>query len=208
MLIVSQGLLWAVVVLLSLAVVALARQVGVLHERVAPVGALALSQGPQAGEAAPKLTVPALSGAQVAIGGARPSLKSQLLFFVSPTCPICKQLLPTVQRFVDVEGLELLVVGDGDGAQHQQMAKRFNIANESFVVSAEVGQTYRVGKLPYAVLIDERGTIISQGLVNTREHLDSLTNVRETGFKTVQDFLVARRSHSTEQEQGSVAHHG
>ena len=37
---VSYIILWALVIVLSLLVFALARQVGVLHERVAPAGAL------------------------------------------------------------------------------------------------------------------------------------------------------------------------
>ena len=46
MLLLSQGLLWGVVIILAITVLALARQIGVLHERIAPVGALALGQGP------------------------------------------------------------------------------------------------------------------------------------------------------------------
>ncbi|WP_297514410.1 methylamine dehydrogenase accessory protein MauD [uncultured Caulobacter sp.] len=198
MLIVSQALLWTAVIVLSVAVAALARQIGVLHERIAPVGALAISQGPQPGEAAPKLTVETLAGPSAKIGGARETLRSQLLFFVSPTCPICKQLLPTVLRFANAEKMDLLVLGDGDEAQHRQMADRFKIDTRQFAISTEVGQTYRVGKLPYAVLIDDRGTIVAQGLVNTREHLESLTNVQETGFKSVQDYLVSRRTSQQE----------
>ena len=38
--VVSQIVLWIVVVVLALTVVALVRQIGVLHERVAPLGAL------------------------------------------------------------------------------------------------------------------------------------------------------------------------
>jgi hypothetical protein len=43
---ISLGLLWVVVIVLSLAVLALARQVGILHERVAPAGALLHGAGP------------------------------------------------------------------------------------------------------------------------------------------------------------------
>ena len=56
MLLVSQVMLWAAVIALAVTVLALARQVGVLHERIAPVGALALGRGPQTGESAPRLT--------------------------------------------------------------------------------------------------------------------------------------------------------
>jgi len=191
MLLLSQALLWCVVIILAITVLALARQIGVLHERIAPVGALALGQGPQPGEVAPRLVAETLGGATAVIGGARPRL--QLLFFVAPSCPVCKQLLPTARLVAETEQADLLLVGDGDHRQHRDMAERHGIALDDFVNSAEVGQTYRVGKLPYAVLIDDDGTIIAQGLVNTREHLESLFAVKESGHRSVQDFLKARR---------------
>lgn len=190
---VSLVLLWGAVILLSFAVLALARQVGVLHERIAPVGALALGQGPQPGEAAPKLSAPNLDGKQKMIGGVNLLGRSTMLFFVAPSCPICKKLIPTALGFAEVEGIDLLFVGDGDQQQHLSMAERHGIDLDRFVNSSEVGQAYRVGKLPYAVLTDPRGTIVSQGLVNTREHLESLVVVGETGFDTIQNYLHAKR---------------
>ena len=192
MLLVYQALLWCVVITLAVVVLALARQIGVLHERIAPVGALALGQGPQPGEAAPRLIAETLDGTSAVIGGARLAGRPQLLFFVAPSCPICKQLLPTARMVADSEQADLLLVGDGDHRQHRDMAERHGIALADFVNSAEVGQTYRVGKLPYAVLIDDDGTVIAQGLVNTREHLESLFSVKETGHHSVQSYLQAR----------------
>jgi len=52
-LLVSNVLLWIAVVVLAAVVVALTRQIGVLHERVFPVGALVMPGGPRVGEAAP-----------------------------------------------------------------------------------------------------------------------------------------------------------
>jgi len=194
MLIVSQALLWIVVLLLGVAVLALARQVGVLHERIAPVGALTMGRGPQPGEAAPKIAAPTLGDAVVNIGGALAPGAMQLLFFVAPTCPVCKKLLPTAQSFAETEGLDLVLVGDGDAEEHRKMAARFGIPYERFVNSSEVGRTFQVGKLPHAVLISELGIILAQGLVNTREHLESLIVAHETGLRSVQDYLKARRS--------------
>ncbi len=50
---ISQLVLWILVLVLSAAVVVLARQVGLLHERISPTGALALSKGPSVGAQAP-----------------------------------------------------------------------------------------------------------------------------------------------------------
>src|SRR3981081_1282475 len=92
-LVISQILLWVLVLSMALMMLALLRQVGVLHERIPPVGAPPLDTRPQEGEAAPLFEVKDLRrGAPLKIGG--PSGRSTLLFFLSPTCPVCKKLLP------------------------------------------------------------------------------------------------------------------
>ena len=196
MLLISQVMIWVLLLALAGAVLALARQVGVLHERIAPVGALAKARGPQPGEAAPSVSGRTLAGTNINIRGPLPKGKLRLLFFVSPVCPVCKTLLPTAQRFAATESLELLLVGDGVDVEHRRMAERYAIPLEHFINSAAVGRAFHVGKLPYAVLISELGTIVAQGLVNTREHLESLIVAHETGLTSVQEYLQARKQHS------------
>jgi methylamine dehydrogenase accessory protein MauD len=196
MLLVSQMMLWVAVIALAITVLALARQVGVLHERIAPVGALALGKGPQTGESAPRLTVRTLGGGSVEIGGPAPEGTLRLLFFVSPTCPICKSLLPTVKVFAQSERLELLLIGDGDLEQQRQMAEHHGIEPARFAHAPEVGRAFQVAKLPYAVLVSAAGVIVAQGLVNSREHLESLVTAYELGLRSVQEYLSQRASRS------------
>ena len=70
-LIVSNAVLWVLVIGLSLVVLALVRQLGVLHERISPVGALMLAKGLKVGELAPTLPLSDLEGQPLTIGGAR-----------------------------------------------------------------------------------------------------------------------------------------
>jgi methylamine dehydrogenase accessory protein MauD len=193
MLIISQVLVWVVLGFVIVGMIALARQIGVLHERIAPVGALAFGNGPQPGDAAPVLTSRTLSELPVAIGVSRAAERMQLLFFVSPTCPVCKQLMPTARSFTRAENIDLLLVGDGDEDAYRGLVAGFGMSDDEMVVDGRIGRAFFVGKLPYAVLLAPNGTIISQGLVNTREHLESLVAVRDTGFASVQDFLRAQR---------------
>jgi len=190
---ISQALVWIVIVLLALAVLALARQVGVLHERIAPLGALALGRGPQPGEAAPNIVARTLDDGVLTIGGSLQARAMQLLFFISPTCPVCKTLLPTAKVFAEAEAIDLVLVGDGDADEHRQLAQRFGIPLERFINGPEVGRAFHVGKLPYAVLISEPGIVVAQGLVNSREHLESLVVAHETGLRSVQDYLKQKR---------------
>ena len=82
-LIASNVLLWFVVLLLIVAVAALARQIGVLHERIAPMGALVTDGGPRAGDPAPVVTSRTSEGKVVTIGGANDLGQSVLLLFVA-----------------------------------------------------------------------------------------------------------------------------
>jgi len=100
-LLISNVMLWVAVVTLLVAVIALSRQIGILYERIAPMGALTMDSGPKVGEASPAFQLPSLNGQRVDIGTAGP--KSQLLFFLSPTCPVCKKLLPILKSIRSAE---------------------------------------------------------------------------------------------------------
>ncbi len=192
-LIVSNGLLWILVCVLSLVVFALTRQIGLLHERVAPVGALAIARGPEVGEFAPEIRVENLDGQSIRIGGPDDRGRKTLLFFLSPTCPVCANLLPTLRRMVrsQADGTRLLFASDGPRAEHEAFCKEKGIANSDYLLSRELGLSFEVSKLPYAVLIDGSGTIRAKGLVNTREHVESLFEAERLGVASLQEYLEA-----------------
>jgi methylamine dehydrogenase accessory protein MauD len=192
---ISNVLLWVLMLGVIVALWALARQVGILYERVAPMGALITDAGPKLGEAAPKFEVAALSGARIQVGGEQP--KSQLLFFLSPTCPICKKLLPVLRSSASAERdwLDVILASDGEATQHLAFYGAAKLNEFPYVLSPDLGMTYRVSRLPYAVLIDERGIIRAKGMINTREHLESLFNAKELGVGSVQEYLHQRAPH-------------
>jgi methylamine dehydrogenase accessory protein MauD len=194
-LMISNVLLWVLMLGVIVALWALARQVGILYERVAPMGALITDAGPKLGDAAPKFEVPALNGARIQIGGERP--KSQLVFFLSPTCPICKKLLPVLKSSASAERdwLDVVLASDGEATQHLAFYGEARLNEFPYVLSPDLGMTYRVSRLPYAVLMDERGIIRAKGMINTREHLESLFNAKELGVGSVQEYLRERVPH-------------
>jgi methylamine dehydrogenase accessory protein MauD len=192
-LIASQVLLWLVIAVMAVVIFAMVRQIGILHERISPMGALVTDRGPEVGEMAPSMTVHGLRGEGVQIGGKRHNGKAQLLLFVSPNCPICKKLLPIAKSFARGERLEISIVGDGDVGEQQRMIREHGLEREAYVNSPQVGMAFHVGKLPYAILIDADGVIRAKGLVNSREHLESLAIAQETGYGSIQDYLAARR---------------
>ena len=193
-LMISNAILWVLLLGVIVAIWALARQVGILYERVAPMGALVTDAGPKLGEAAPKFDLPALNGATIAIGGQRPL--SQLLFFLSPTCPVCKKLLPILKSAsqAEREWLQVVLASDGEATQHLAFYSVAKLTEFPYVLSSDLGMTYRVSRLPYAVLIDELGAIRAKGMINNREQLESLFNAKELGVGSVQDFLAGNNS--------------
>jgi methylamine dehydrogenase accessory protein MauD len=189
-LLVSNVALWIALVALACIVAALVRQIGVLHERIAPAGALLLGKGPKVGDAAPVLTVEELAGGVRTIGGRDPEGRSTLLFFLSPTCPVCKSLLPALRSVARAElsWLRVVLASDGPRAEHEAFARESGLERFPYVLSSALGIAHRVAKLPYAVLLDAEGVVRAAGLVNTREHLESLFEASERGVASIQDL--------------------
>ena len=188
-LVISNLVLWVAVLALLVAVIALSRQIGILYERIAPMGALMMDTGPKVGEVAPVFDLPSLGGGQVAVGA--PGPRATLLFFLSPTCPVCKKLLPVLQSIHAAESrhLDLVFASDGEMPEHAEFRQRAGLGAFPYVLSAELGMSWRISKLPYAVLIDERGIVRGKGLVNSREQIESLLTARDLGLVSVQDYM-------------------
>jgi methylamine dehydrogenase accessory protein MauD len=182
------------ILILALAVMVfgLARQIGILHERLAPMGAMINDHGPDVGEMAPTLSIQSIANEVIQIGGPSSTGQSMLLMFVSPTCPVCKKLLPIAKSFSNGENLRVILVGDGDADEQQRMIQKESLQALPYLIGPELGVAFQVGKLPYAVLIDREGVIRAKGLVNSREHLESLVVAEETGYGSIQAYLKAR----------------
>jgi len=201
-LVISQVLLWALVLSMALMMLALLRQVGVLHERIAPMGALTLDRGPKEGEHAPLFEVKDLRrGTPLKLGG--PRGRSTLLFFLSPTCPVCKKLLPIVKSIQQAENswLDVVLASDGEPVEHERFIRVQHLEDFPYVLSSDVGMTYRIGKLPYGVMIDDSGVIRAKGLLNTREHLESLIEAKQMGVPSIQQFLQSRQPEGHESHE-------
>jgi methylamine dehydrogenase accessory protein MauD len=192
-LIASQIALWIGLLVLGIVCMALARQIGVLHQRIAPAGALTLRQPLKLGDPTPEMALTSLDGSTVQIGGVRGG-RSQLLLFLSPDCTVCDALLPAVRSAQGAERnwLDIILASDGDLGKHTEFVREKQLSKFPYVLSEHLGRSYGVAKLPYAVLIDEAGKLSSSGLVNTREHLESLFVAKETGVSNIQQYLGQR----------------
>ena len=193
---VSNVALWILVLVLAAVVLALVRQVGVLHERIAPAGALMLQRGLAVGEPAPLLEVADLEGQAHRLGAARADGRSTLLLFVSPTCPVCKSLLPAVKssRRDERRWLDVILASDGDSTEQREFVRNQGLDGIPYVVSGALGLAYQVSRLPFAALLDEQGILRARGLVNSREHLESLFEAKRLGVASLQQYFSGAAS--------------
>lgn len=190
---VSNAVLWLVVIALSVALLAVVRQLGVLHERIAPVGALMLAKGLKVGDPAPQIAVQDLEGRAITVGAVRTDERAALIMFVSPTCPVCKALLPALKSSfaAEREWLDIILASDGETASQREFVLAHRLGGFPYVVSAPLGISYQVSRLPFAVLIDAQGVLRARGIVNSREHLESLFEAKRLGFASIQDYFEA-----------------
>jgi methylamine dehydrogenase accessory protein MauD len=183
---------WIVIIGLAAVLLALVRQVGVLHQRIAPAGALMISQGVKIGQPVPEMALQTLDHQELIVGRGHPDGLSTLFMFLAPDCPVCAKLLPAVVSIARQEASWLRVVfaSDGKNADHAAFRRAKGLDAFPYVVSTELGLTFQVAKLPYGVLLDEKGVLVSQGLTNNREHVESLFEARRLKVGTLQDFIA------------------
>ena len=186
--------LWLVVIAMALMMWVMLRQIGVLYERVAPVGALMDQAGPQVGEASPVFPLQSLTGGMVRVGAS--GAKAMLVFFLSPTCPVCKQLLPALTGIQAAEKawLDVVLASDGSQDKHLEFISKQKLSNFPYVLSTDLGMAYRVQRLPFAVLVDQAGVVRAKGLINNREQLDSLFNALDAGVASFQQLKSIREA--------------
>ena len=176
--------LWILVIVLCVIVVALARQIGTLHLRLGPSGALELDdEGPPLGDAPPPRDAVDLDGRTVTIGGPG---AGQLLLFVSPGCMMCAQVLPAVPVLARTHGLQALAISEEDAIEtRREIGKHDGVQT---VTGYEHFSAYSVPGTPYAVILDRLGIVRGKGTVNNLEQFEGLIT---TAQKREREALAA-----------------
>lgn len=184
----SYLMLWLLVLALCLVVVALARQIGTLHMRLGPRGALEMDdEGPELGSPAISIPTQDMNGEPVVVGTA-----SQLLMFVSPGCHVCDQVLPSVGAVAHTGSLAPLVITDVDEEETRLTFKSKRVA-APVVPGIAVAQSYEVPGTPYVVVVDPSGTVAAKGTVNNLEQIEGLI---DTAARRVVDGIHPERQAS------------
>jgi methylamine dehydrogenase accessory protein MauD len=188
----SYAALWILVIVLGVLVVALARQVGTLHLRMGPRGALELDEeGPPLGETPQPVAATDLDGREVWIGGPG---EGQLVVFVSPGCPVCREVLPGVPAAARAGRLEPLVVTDAEELEAVATYARAGVG-APVVAGPGLGERYGVPGTPYAIVIDPSGVVRAKGTVNNLEQVEGLV---DTALRRVEEGIHANGGKETE----------
>jgi Thioredoxin len=125
--IISYVVLWVAVVALGITVLALLRQIGVLHTRIAPMGTHFAGEGPEVGSTAP------------AIGVDFTRSPLTMIVFTSATCTICRELKPSIDALRRQEvGLEVVTVGL---EEQRSVFDAFSVRSTPYVVTVNRSAT-------------------------------------------------------------------
>ena len=143
--VISYVALWVAVIVLSLAVLALLRQVGVLHARLRPIGVHPAGEGLEVGDRAPAL--PDHDYASVGL---------TLIAFTSPTCTICEGLLPGLQAM---------------SSQYDDVDVK--VIDHATTTSATF-LAFNVSSTPYLTAVSSDGLVRGRGVANTIEQAEIL----------------------------------
>ena len=190
--VVSQALLWIVVIVEGILLLALARQIGLLHQRLNVGGARIMNAGPKIGETVPALDAQDVNNEHVTLGIERG--KRALLLFISIGCGTCETLLPQIKQLARLERdnleIKLVVFGNADLENGQKYAQKHGLDSTlPLIVSNDLGVQYRVSIAPYGLVIDRSGILRAKGLVNSYHDIESLLNAEEMGVRSIDQFM-------------------
>ncbi len=185
--------LWIVTLIQACILVALLRQVGLLHLRLQPAGARTTNIGPEIGTRLPEIQVNDIFGDLVPVVS---HSRARLLLFIAPPCSACAELLPGAKTLARSERTRMDVVfltAFEDQEVNQAYVEQHALTDLPYVASAHLAQEYGVLGTPYALAIDADGIVRAKGIVNHIEHLESLVEALSRGQATLDDYVMSRQ---------------
>ena len=160
---------------LGVVVLSLARQIGVLHERTAPVGGLLQ----KARQAAGRVDRVDLDSVRVATAAGFAGRLRQLcndrpvaLLFVSEQCAVCKSLLPGYAAALGrYQALPLVLLGGSASVDLADFADRHGLLPERVIASSDLAVTLQVMQTPTLALLDAQGRLLDRVRLRGPAHL-------------------------------------
>lgn len=149
----------------TLAIIALTRQVGILHLRARPLPALESEEGP-------------IIGSRVQLNGFREAIQHYggrnghvLVGFVSPSCRLCHPLLPAFDALR--RQIRTVLVVDGSESRAAEYLRGQQV-HAPHIAYPGVFLENSIPGTPFAVVTDVDGTVRAAGGVNSLEQIEYL----------------------------------
>lgn len=185
---ISYFALWAVVLVQAVLLLALSRLVGRLSKRLPPSGARMIDPGPDLGETLPEWHGDDVLGRELHLRF--PRQQGALLLYVSPHCSTCSRLVPGAKSFFheirqEVAGVWVLTIG-GDAVRGEYAR---GLGGYPVVAEESLPAELQLGGAPFAIWADRNGVVRAKGMVNTREHLESLQEAAASGRESIESYL-------------------
>lgn len=172
----SYAMLWTVALSAVAVSYVMLRQVGLLHERLGPAGAVLPAEGPEIGATIEPARLQAADGSQLR----SPALEGYTLVVLSSTtCDSCERLAPAVgvlmrSRIPEIGVQELLVdVADADVALGEYV-RRHQLEPDRVGAAGGVGERFSASITPLALILNREGKVLAKGVPNTLEQLELL----------------------------------
>ena len=162
----------------AVAILALAREVGVLSKRLPPAPALESLEGPEPGTHVPILRLRTLpDGEERALDA--PSGTRRVLLFMSTRCRLCADLLADLDGVArDWPDHQIVPILAGPHREAVEMVSRSGFAGPTWQDDGAAMRAVNIVTTPRALVVGEDGTVVARGVVNNREMVSSLIQGR------------------------------
>lgn len=169
--------LWVLVVILTVIVLGLTRQLGLIYLRLGPEqNLLSTKEGLELGTAVPVFEAEdAIHNRKVTQEDWKGS--ATILLFVSPTCSPCHELMPHLKEFQQSRNSanKLVIVSQGEQKPSLEFIGKYDLAACLLVdQDGKLSEVFQVRATPYAYRLDKEGIIRKRGIVNNQAGLEEL----------------------------------
>jgi methylamine dehydrogenase accessory protein MauD len=200
---ISYVLLWVVVIVQGVLTLALARLVGQLMSRRFPAGgARVIDPGPEIGTVVDGWETTDLFDHPVRVEFPRD--RGLFLLYLSPHCTVCSALLPAAKHFLkeisaDADAMWVMVLGTRQ--TQVTYAQANGLAQQPVLAEDRLPPVWRLGGGPFGLWLNAAGEVKAKGMVNNREHLESLRHAVALGHASVQSYVTAQAEQARQQRE-------
>lgn len=171
----SYLLLWALLALTVVVLLIVLRQLGLLYLRSRAGGTVRIDEGPPIDT---PLRFDEIDRSGAALRFPTDEKPLNVVLFTSPWCSICKDAVRGLSSAARHYNAGAFIIDAGDITESDVFG---SLAGQAIPVVSSLPLQRRIGvtTIPYAIVTDRNGTVVSKGLVNQIDDVEDLLAVAE-----------------------------